>query len=268
MQPKFLYFDLGKVLVDFSYDQMLAQVGAAAGIEAGSGPGGHFRRRSVAAFRGRPALLGRVLRGLLRGHRQPARFRGPGRGGQRDFFPQFAGAAHRGAAPTGRLPHGHPLEHLRVALGLLRAQYRIVSEAFAVHSLSFRIGAVKPEAGMFHAAAELAGVRPEEIFYVDDMPQHVAGRGRWVSTPCSSPRPRPWRPSSPPRPALELLRARLKNLACRRHRLRTASLAALPRRSAARRDGRRSPGPARTAPAHRPRPRGRPGSAATRRSAP
>ena len=53
--------------------------------------------------------------------------------------------------------------------------YRVVAEGFAVHALSFRIGAVKPEAAIFHAAAELAGVRPEEIFYVDDMPQHVAG---------------------------------------------------------------------------------------------
>ena len=42
MQPKFLYFDLGKVLVDFSYDQMLAQVAAVAGVDAEAVRGGHF----------------------------------------------------------------------------------------------------------------------------------------------------------------------------------------------------------------------------------
>ncbi len=33
MTPKFIYFDLGKVLVDFSFEQMCRQMGDAAGIE-------------------------------------------------------------------------------------------------------------------------------------------------------------------------------------------------------------------------------------------
>ena len=41
--------------------------------------------------------------------------------------------------------------------------------------LSFRIGAVKPEVAIFQAAAEMAGCRAEEIFFVDDLPGHVAG---------------------------------------------------------------------------------------------
>ena len=32
MQPKFLYFDLGRVLVNFDVDRMLRQVGAVAGV--------------------------------------------------------------------------------------------------------------------------------------------------------------------------------------------------------------------------------------------
>ena len=34
---------------------------------------------------------------------------------------------------------------------------------------------MKPDAAIFHAAAELCGYRPEEIFFVDDLPGHVAG---------------------------------------------------------------------------------------------
>ena len=35
--------------------------------------------------------------------------------------------------------------------------YRIVAEQFDVYALSYRIGALKPEAAIFHAAADLAG---------------------------------------------------------------------------------------------------------------
>ena len=34
MQPQFLYFDLGKVLVDFSVERMCRQIGDAAGVDA------------------------------------------------------------------------------------------------------------------------------------------------------------------------------------------------------------------------------------------
>jgi len=56
-----------------------------------------------------------------------------------------------------------------------RRHYRIVSEGFGVYALSYKLGAVKPDAAIFHAAAELAGCRPEEIFFVDDIAGHVAG---------------------------------------------------------------------------------------------
>ncbi len=56
-----------------------------------------------------------------------------------------------------------------------RRRFRIIDEGFEVHALSYRIGTAKPEPGIFEAAAELAGVTPQEIFFVDDLPQHVAG---------------------------------------------------------------------------------------------
>jgi len=52
-------------------------------------------------------------------------------------------------------------------------RYQLLEQAFAVHALSFRIGAMKPDERIFRAAAELAGVEPQEIFFTDDTPGHV-----------------------------------------------------------------------------------------------
>ena len=66
---------------------------------------------------------------------------------------------------------------------------------FAVYALSYRIGACKPEAAIFHAAAELAGGRPEEIFFVDDMAE-TRGRRRAVGFDAVQfTTARPWRPN-------------------------------------------------------------------------
>jgi HAD superfamily hydrolase (TIGR01549 family) len=54
-------------------------------------------------------------------------------------------------------------------------RYTMLREFFSIYALSFQIGAAKPSAAIFCKAAELAGCRPEEIFYADDIPGHVAG---------------------------------------------------------------------------------------------
>jgi FMN phosphatase YigB (HAD superfamily) len=54
-------------------------------------------------------------------------------------------------------------------------RYNLLRAFFAVHALSFEIGALKPDAAIFCKAVELAGCRPEEVFYVDDIAGHVAG---------------------------------------------------------------------------------------------
>ena len=54
-------------------------------------------------------------------------------------------------------------------------RYTLLREFFSVYALSFEIGVLKPETAIFRKAAELAGCQPEEIFYTDDLPGHVAG---------------------------------------------------------------------------------------------
>ncbi len=54
-------------------------------------------------------------------------------------------------------------------------RYGILRDFFSVHALSYKIGAMKPSAVIFCKAAEMAGCRPEDIFYTDDIAGHVAG---------------------------------------------------------------------------------------------
>lgn len=173
--PKFLYFDLGKVLVDFSLDRMFQQISASASIDAETA---------------RAAVLGS---GLMREHES-------GRVSDRQYYEAFCTAT--GSRPdfdaltraaceifelkTSMLPLVAHLRQAGYPMGVLsntctmhweycRQHYRIVAEGFDVYALSYRLGAVKPEAAIFHAAAELAGVCPEDIFFVDDIAEHVTG---------------------------------------------------------------------------------------------
>lgn len=52
-------------------------------------------------------------------------------------------------------------------------RFTMIPDDFCVTALSYEIGAIKPDPKIFAAAAELAGVAPEEIFFTDDMPGHV-----------------------------------------------------------------------------------------------
>jgi len=54
-------------------------------------------------------------------------------------------------------------------------RYWFVPSAFETIVMSYRVKLMKPDPRIFLHAAKQAGVRPEEVFYVDDMPQHVAG---------------------------------------------------------------------------------------------
>jgi glucose-1-phosphatase len=175
MQPKFLYFDLGKVLVNFSTDQMLRQVGAVAGV------GADEVRATVFA--------GGLMREFESGRLSDREFHEAfctAIGRRPDFDALAAAASDIFDLNTPMLPLVAQLRQAGYRMGILsntcvthweycRRHYRIVADGFDVHALSFRIGAVKPEAAIFRAAAELAGVASEEIFFVDDIAEHVAG---------------------------------------------------------------------------------------------
>lgn len=55
------------------------------------------------------------------------------------------------------------------------SKYPELWQAFGTLALSFEIRAMKPEPSIYAAAARLASVDPEEIFFIDDRADNVAG---------------------------------------------------------------------------------------------
>lgn len=54
-------------------------------------------------------------------------------------------------------------------------RYRPIPEIFDAVVLSYRLKLVKPGREIYLKATEMAGVEPQEIFYVDDKPENVDG---------------------------------------------------------------------------------------------
>jgi len=55
----------------------------------------------------------------------------------------------------------------------IRRNYRFLRHFHAL-TLSYQVKAMKPQPAIYHAALELAGCRPEECFYTDDIAEYVA----------------------------------------------------------------------------------------------
>jgi glucose-1-phosphatase len=180
MQPLFLYFDIGKVLVDFSLDQMMAQAAEVA---------------EVPVERVRQGMLNEELL-----HRYEC-----GKVSTRDFYEALCAVIGR-RPDYGRLanafseifslnlsvlPVVSQLEQAGYRLGVLSntcelhwdycfSHYGMLSDAFTTHVLSYCVGASKPAAAIYQAAVDAAaakvpGCRPENVFFVDDLPVNVAG---------------------------------------------------------------------------------------------
>ncbi len=171
----FFYFDLGRVLVDFSIENMLARVAGAAGITPEDA---------------REALFGAGLQ--LEYER--------GRLTTEEFYEEFCREA--GVRPDPgvlchaaadiftlrrcMLPLVTQLHEAGYRTGILSntsdlhwehcyRRYSVLRESFDVYALSYRIGHWKPEPEIYTAAAALAGVSPQEVFFVDDHPANVDG---------------------------------------------------------------------------------------------
>jgi len=175
MPPKFLYFDLGNVLLNFSYEQMYRQIGEITGLEP-------EQIREV------------IITGRLQLQYETGQI------SSREFYEAFchttgtcadrqalARAASDIFQPNASiLPVVEQLHQAGYRLGILSntcenhwehclAHFPWLNDTFTVHALSFRLGACKPEAAIFQAAAKLAGCQPREIFFTDDIAGHVAG---------------------------------------------------------------------------------------------
>ena len=174
--PRFIYFDLGNVLLFFDHARAARQMADAAGIsaerawqvvfesdlekryEAGDVDDRQFYEEFCSATDSRPDFDALALAG--------SEIFTP----NISLFPIVAAleaAGHR----LGILSNTSPAHWAYCAGG----RYALINQAFDVHALSYEIGACKPDAKIFAGAAELAGVSPQEILFFDDVAGHITG---------------------------------------------------------------------------------------------
>jgi putative hydrolase of the HAD superfamily len=174
--PQFIYFDLGNVLLTFDAQIACRQMAELTGLapdrvrdivfrsglqqryERGEVSSGEFYEAFCAASQTRPAY---------------------------DALHYASSAMFEVNVPV--MPIVAHLQAARYRLGILSntceshwqyvadGRYVVIRELFEVRVLSYHERCSKPEAAIYRRAAELAGVDPHRIFFVDDRPENVDG---------------------------------------------------------------------------------------------
>ena len=174
--PKFLYFDLGNVLLYFDHRLAARRLAALAGVD----------EHEVFEYVFASDLNARCDAGLTSGPEFAAEFR------ERFPCPADDGAVFRAASEIFRVnvPMKGIVGQLRTAghrLGILSntcdmhfdwfasGRYQPIPEAFDVIVLSYQLRVSKPDRAIYEQAARQAGVAPEDVFYTDDIPANIEG---------------------------------------------------------------------------------------------
>lgn len=173
--PEFIYFDLGKVLLDFSHDLMLSQMGEQVGLD----------RNRVRELVFDSGLSQRYESGDIDSDQ---------------FCNEFFQAAGVECEPEELLIAGSDIFSLNtemmplimhlsqsgIGVGILSntcpahwefasSRFRFLTDFFSTTILSYKVGVMKPGREIYDVAAERAGVDPASIFYVDDLSDNVEG---------------------------------------------------------------------------------------------
>jgi glucose-1-phosphatase len=178
--PAFIYFDLGNVLCFFSRPQEIRQVSEVSGI-----PEDKIKDVLLNPQHG---ILWPYERGELNDeqfHAEFCRLTGS--------HPEMAALLRADSEifqlNTEILPLVAHLEDSQIPLGILSnicpphwrvatSRYSIISKAFKKFALSYQLGAQKPNEKIYLGAAELAGVPPQQILFIDDVAENVAAAQR------------------------------------------------------------------------------------------
>lgn len=175
MPIEFLYFDLGNVLLNFDHHVACRQMGEVAGVPA--------EKVWDVVFAG--DLEERYESGVVDDRAFYEEFC-KATGTRPDFERLLAAGSEIFQQNLSIIPIVSQLDGAGYRMGILsntcpahwaycaQGRYALIREAFDVFALSYELGACKPDSKIFQRAAELAGVSPERIFYVDDLEGHVA----------------------------------------------------------------------------------------------
>ncbi len=180
-QPRFLYFDLGNVLLHFSHARMCQQV-----ADALNAPVESVREFLFSAQIHLPYERGQITTTALVDELN-RRFNG------RLTLPEVNTALGDIFWLNTRIvPLLVGLKSAGYRLGVLsntcdahwqaaRRQFAILDQMFEAHVLSFEVGATKPNTEIYQAAADQVGCDPGQLFFTDDLLENVEGaRGAGV----------------------------------------------------------------------------------------
>ncbi len=171
----FIYFDLGKVLLDFSHARSCERMAETAGVSPELVREVVFDTQLAHAYERGDVTSHEFYECFCEATQTRPEF-------QKlyyacaDMFSPIAGMdelvarLHAGPRRLGILSNTCEA-HWNYCL----VAYPMLSARFAIHALSFQLRALKPEAKIYRAAAELAGVDPAQIFFTDDRPENVSG---------------------------------------------------------------------------------------------
>ena len=173
---RFLFFDLGNVLVDFDHDLMCRQLAQLVDVPVGSVKELIF---------GDGELMRRIEVGEIDQEECYQRFCiATGTSPQLCDFLNATGAIF--SLKTDMVPVVAQLVSAKQPIGILSNtcqphwdyvcnQYAMFPDLFDTIVLSYEVRAVKPERTIYECAAKMAGCDAEDIFFVDDRPENVAG---------------------------------------------------------------------------------------------
>ena len=175
MPPRFLYFDLGNVILKFDHHRASRQMAEVAGVTAERMYQIVFETDLEARFEAGQVSEDEFCQAICRETRTQFDFERLLQAGAEIFtpnvsiFPVIGGLC--GAGYRLGILSNTCSSHWAYCSG---GRYKLLDRSFEVYALSYEIGCCKPAAEMFQQAAKMAGVSPEEVFYVDDTPGHVA----------------------------------------------------------------------------------------------
>ncbi len=173
--PEFIYFDLGKVLLDFSHEVMCAQMASQVGLDSD--------RVHEIVFGG--GLCQQYESGLIDSQQFCQAFFEKS-GTQCEIPDLLLAGSNIFSLNTEMVALVAQLATSGIGLGVLsntceahwqflKERFRFLTEFFSTMILSFEVGALKPDARIYEQAAKQINVKPESIFFVDDRKDNIAG---------------------------------------------------------------------------------------------
>jgi FMN phosphatase YigB (HAD superfamily) len=179
MPPKFLYFDLGNVLLFFDHQRAARQLAEVAGCSAEQVydlvfrsdlnercDGGSVDRAEFCREFRRLTKCNADDGAIVRAASEIFSVNVP----MKAIVSQLRAAGHR----LGILSNTCDMHYDYFADG----RYAPIPSAFEVVVLSYRLKSLKPNVEIYLEAARRAGVAPHRVFYTDDKPENVEGACR------------------------------------------------------------------------------------------